>query len=333
MKNILSVDIGGTNCRLAHFVFEGSELVLRGMKRVPTEQIHDIDGLMRAFSDAGSEFSANKAVGPEYLAQKGAVMAFAVAGPVAGQERITLTNADLDLDLRRLGVGYGVRNYVLVNDFLAQAYALRTRAVEGAEVVQAGEAVEQDDEAMKAVIGAGTGLGMAMLMPLPSGGAVAIPSEYGHTALSFNVGRESELQRFLMGKITHPYVQVEHILSGRGLSLLHEFLSGQVLAPWEVAERFSGDAGETRSWFSRFYGRACRDAALTCLCRGGLYIAGGIAAKNPCLLREGEFLDEFLTAPSQYTRLLRTIPVLLNANEYSGLWGAAHAASQMFAAH
>jgi glucokinase len=63
---------------------------------------------------------------------------------------------------------------------------------------------------------------------------------------------------------------------------------------------------------------------------GGLFIAGGVAARNPLLVQIPEFLDEFHNS-HVYQEFLHTVPVKLNANEASGLFGAAFFGAQMLA--
>jgi len=79
---------------------------------------------------------------------------------------------------------------------------------------------------------------------------------------------------------------------------------------------------ETLTWASRFYGRVCRNYALETLSLGGVYIAGGVAAKIPQLLKHRAFEDEFRSS-STMSDILKNIPVFLITNEESGLWGAA----------
>ncbi|MEG2004953.1 MAG: glucokinase, partial [Bilophila sp.] len=74
--------------------------------------------------------------------------------------------------------------------------------------------------------------------------------------------------------------------------------------------------------FARFYGRMCRDWAFATLCSGGVYIAGGIAAKNPLLVTCESFAEAFVSAPS-LGDWLKEVPVFLMDCETSGLWGAA----------
>jgi glucokinase len=118
-----------------------------------------------------------------------------------------------------------------------------------------------------------------------------------------------------------PYCHGDAIVSGSGLSRLHAFLTGESLSPANVAARLP-QSPRTAAWFARFYGRAARNYALNVLAQGGVYLAGGVAARNPILVRHPAFLEEFRSSPS-HSALLASIPVLLNANEDSGVYGAA----------
>lgn len=79
----------------------------------------------------------------------------------------------------------------------------------------------------------------------------------------------------------------------------------------------------TVQWFARFYGRASRNYALSVLPFGGFYISGGVATKNPFLVDNDTFRDEFVNSPVK-RKLLETIPVRLLRDPFSGLWGAAY---------
>ena len=84
----------------------------------------------------------------------------------------------------------------------------------------------------------------------------------------------------------------------------------------------------TLRWYSRFYARACRNWILTTLCRRGLWIAGGIASRNPLSVTSDYFLEELYTTP-HFAALVRSVPVYLIENKNSGLWGAAQAGLEL----
>jgi glucokinase len=64
------------------------------------------------------------------------------------------------------------------------------------------------------------------------------------------------------------------------------------------------------------------------LARGGLYIAGGVAARTPEMLTHENFSKEFLDSPTM-GHMLSRMPVFLMDDQDSGLWGAAFHGQQM----
>jgi glucokinase len=61
---------------------------------------------------------------------------------------------------------------------------------------------------------------------------------------------------------------------------------------------------------------------------GGVYIAGGVAARTPAIVTHEAFGAEFRSSPTM-ARLLEGMPVYLIRDEDSGLWGAAALGLQM----
>lgn len=246
------------------------------------------------------------------------IVVIAVAGPVEAGLRSSPPFIPWHIDVSEAQKDFGFKRCLLINDFVAQAFACRSPAAETAEQILPGQIVQ---DAAVAVIGAGTALGKAALVPDTAGGFRAVPSEGGHANFPFVSRREIEFQEFLLKELGEQYITANKIVSGKGLSYIHRFLTGEELTPREVTERFSQDS-ETLRWASRFYGRVCRNYALETLSLGGVYIAGGVAAKNPELVTHEAFATEFRSSP-KLALLLEKIPVFLIKDENSGLWGAA----------
>jgi len=226
-------------------------------------------------------------------------------------------NIDL-YDITKVGLGRGA----LLNDFAAQAFACRSRAVRDAKVLQASRSDAQITAGgTVAVIGAGTGLGHCALVPDGRGGHLAVPSEAGHVAFPFVGDKEHAYGEYVRRVTNLAYCHGDAVVSGPGLSRLHAFLTGEVLTPAALSPQLPSHP-RTVEWFARFYARAARNYALTVLSLGGLYISGGVAAKNPQLVKHPAFLEEFRLSPS-HSELLSGLPVLLNVNEDSGVYGAA----------
>jgi len=308
---IFTADIGGTSSRFG--LFEAA--AEKSIKKIfsvwtKTSEHKSFKGLIRAFLSGACSKDVEEA--------DAAVIA--VAGPVEKGVFCRPPNIPWNIDIEDLQPYACFRRVLLVNDFVAQAYACRTPAVDGATVIIKGEAAPQS---VLVVIGAGTGLGQAALIPFREDGWMALASEGGHVPFPFDGDREISYGEFLKAQVGVPYPECDTVVSGGGLSLLHLFLTGERLEPGEISARLSPDS-PTIDWMARFYGRVCRNYALQTMALGGVYIAGGVAAKNPSLVTSPSFRKEFHRSVTM-GHILVKIPVFLNTNEESGLWGAAYA--------
>jgi len=312
IRRILVADLGGTYCRFAQFRLDASGgLRLVCGTRLETVLIRSQAELLAALDEADLGLSVGQAD----------AVVFAVPGAVVGR-RVRFANIPWELDLDAFDATFGPDRVTCVNDFLAQALGCRTEAAVKAMDVRPGE---WRQDCVQAVIGAGTGCGMAALLPLPEGGVLPLPSEGGQTAAKFFDPVEQAFAQYLCRLTGERYVRGDTVLSGSGLAHLHCFLTGEDLDPVAVAARLTANC-RTTELFARFYGRAVRDYALTVLATGGIFISGGVAAKNPDLVLHPEFSREFLGSPT-YGDLLASIPIRLVRNEHTGLFGAARYAA------
>jgi len=314
-RKILTADIGGTNSRFGYFETDATG----GVALVRSKWFRT--------GDAGSFTRLIAMVNEsDFLLKPSAadMVVFAVAGPVENGVYSAPPLISWDIDITDARDKYGIRRCALINDFIAQAFATRSHAGKFAQEILPGNI---SPEGTVAVIGAGTGLGQAALVHDGAGGYVAVPSEGGHASFPFVSDPEFKFQKFVMHELGEEYVTGNHIVSGKGLSLIHYFLSGEKLEPKDVMTRCTS-ACETLAWAARFFGRACRNYALEVLSLGGMYIAGGVAAKLPYMLTHRAFNEEFRSSKTM-SRILAQIPVLLITNEESGLWGAALLGQQM----
>ncbi|MHC1713026.1 MAG: glucokinase [Solidesulfovibrio sp.] len=312
-RNILAADIGGTNSRFGHFTLSpAGVLELAATAWLPTASVDSFIELITSLPDAG------------FPLRPGAIDAavFAVPGAVIGRS-VTFANIGWELDLDALQGLFGLARIACINDFLAQAHGCRLLG-DTAEIVRPGD---MNPNQVQAVIGAGTGLGKAALVPVGDSGYHVLPSEGGQTAASFTGKTEVAFAEALCRATGERYVRGDSVVSGSGLTHLHRFLTGQNLSPAEISAALTPDS-ETAALFARFYGRAVRDYALTLLAVGGVYISGGVAAKNPLLVRHPEFSREFCDSPT-YGPLLTQIPVRLVRDERTGLFGAARFAQTL----
>jgi glucokinase len=125
----------------------------------------------------------------------------------------------------------------------------------------------------------------------------------------------------------HGRVTWERVVSGPGLAAIHEFVAGVALPPEEIAMRAQAlpDSAERRSLdlFLAAYGAFAGDMAMACLARGGVFLAGGIAAKLLPLLRQSGFLAAF-NAKAEHATIAARMPIHVATDPLLGLHGALH---------
>lgn len=145
----------------------------------------------------------------------------------------------------------------------------------------------------------------------------------------------------------HGHVSCERIVSGSGIEAIFEFLrdtgrgapSAQLVAAIKEGDaaaaitQFARQCDEpiarmALDLFIRIYGAFVGNLALAALPRGGIYVAGGIAAKIAATMRRGDFLRAFHDK-GRYTGLLETLPLHIVTNPQVGLLGASLTAQRM----
>lgn len=319
MDYLLAVDIGGT----------------KTFFQLSSEQ----DDVILEQSYVSQNFSSFDLVLAEFLNQqqiKGFTIdsaCFAVAGPVCGRNA-NVTNLPWELNADDLADKFNIGHVQLCNDFAAVAHGIDCLADDEVITLQQGEI---DEHAPRAVIGAGTGLGQALLFPETNGWRIAA-TEGGHIDFAPTDRIQILLLEHLIERFGH--VSYERIVSGVGLVTIYEFLRAyeqydenldlrQAMVEGDPAaaisqfalEKNDTHARESLDLFIKIYGSQAGNLALTVLPMAGLYIAGGIAAKNYQRFITGPFIDAFI-AKGKMTSLVKKIPVRLILQPKVGLMGA-----------
>lgn len=265
---------------------------------------------------------------------------FAIAGPVIGTES-KLTNLGWTLSVERLEADLGIPSITLINDFAAVGYGILGLSEDDLHTLQVGEPLE---DAPIATIGAGTGLGEGFLIRHHEGDRV-YASEGGHADFSPRSPVEFELQQYLRDRHQLPRVSVERVVSGQGIVSIYQFLYDRAVSatgtaigdrdlPAAEISKAALDGShplcqQTLQIFVDAYGAEAGNLALKLLPYGGLYLAGGIAAKILPLIEKG---DRFLNAfhdKGRMSPLLQKVPIHIVLNPQVGLVGAAICAAQL----
>jgi glucokinase len=248
------------------------------------------------------------------------------------------TNLDKLIDAQAIAAKANLEKVVLINDFEAVALGIDYVDAKDLVVVNKGKFRPY---AHKACIGAGTGFGKAALLwnnhfqrYLP------ISSEGGHADCAGQTDQEIALFAMIKQEEHCDSVSWEDILSGSGLQRIYRFLNktGSYTADAcsleiqksglqpDFISRYAktGDSlcVDVFLMYARFYARCAKNFVLDMLALNGIYIAGGIAAKNVELFFNPVFLHEFMQCGRQ-AALLRDVPIVVVADYNVSLFGAA----------
>lgn len=249
----------------------------------------------------------------------------------------TLTNAPITLDAHAIATAARVERVLLINDFEAAGLGLDSLPAASFSIINKGGDHRQ---ANRACIGAGTGLGKVVLIwHTHCHSYVPIASEGGHADCSAQDSRDMALFDFIKAeKGMGCPISWEEVLSGRGISWIYKFLGTiasyeSTAITTEIAEhQFQPDrisayaqkdsrCADTFAYYSTLYARCAKNFALDVLARGGVSLAGGIAAKNVSLFKDPLFMQEF-TRCGRYSKLLADIRVQVVLDYNVSLFGA-----------
>ncbi|MFH1209344.1 MAG: glucokinase [archaeon] len=226
IKYVLTLDIGGTNPRMAVVEVLGIDnykiIEKRDINKEKDSIIEDINNFLR---DLG-----NKDITTD-------VCCVSVAGPVdvAKNECIHLVNAKFPIIGSEIEEKTALKNVLVINDFRAIGEAVATLNLDEKDdrIVQIpgykdkdysrkpDYYVKPDIYGNRAVIGPGTGLGIAYIVRTDSG-YVLSASEGGHSGLPVH-GDFTLLFHFLRNKLNVKHIDMEALVSGQGIRHIMDF--------------------------------------------------------------------------------------------------------------
>lgn len=340
---ILAGDVGGTNTSFAlvgkrdgkyrvieKFLFKTAELPSLGdaVRRV----------LDRIEKDLGGKRSD--------------ICCISAAGPVR-DNRCVMTNVPWEISGKDVEGILGVRTRI-INDFTAISFGLPLLDPSDPGELTAlpfpDGLFPAPSGSVRAVAGAGTGLGVGCL--LEAGGTFhAFASEGGHADFAGFDGQSLKFLAWMRDRIG-AIPEAELFVSGQGLVNIFTFyresdpaagtstgvLAEIAAAPDPEKPALISAAADHEPvcagmmlLFVRMYGRFASNMAVTFLPTAGLFLAGGIAAKNEkWFLADGGFMETFSMSYRQVIRdTLRTIPVYIIKDYGISLLGAANAAASL----
>lgn len=317
----LAGDVGGTKTILALFEIEGEQVKCLKKQQFPS-------ALYQTFTELLTDFLLDTD-----CASINAVC-IGVAGIVVNG-RCETTNLPWVLSSKDIGQRVNSPNIWLLNDLEATAWGLLGLPEHNFVELNPGAQTQQGHIA---VLAAGTGLGEAIIA---WDGVThhVLATEGGHVDFSPTDEQEIALLRHLQAAYPE-HVSFERLLSGDGLVNIYRFLKHINYAPSQpetevqMTERdpaaVIGESGvlgtdalcvEALKLFCKIYGSESGNLALKCLPYGGVYLAGGIAAKILPVLQQGDFMRGFL-AKGRCRMMLQTLSIKVCTNPEVALLGA-----------
>lgn len=310
----LAADVGGTHARVALMCApagEGQRLETLAYRSYPCAQFPSLARLLRTFLEAEARQPVRHCV-------------LACAGQLMGEEVIN-DNLPWPIATGALRQALGLERVAVLNDFEALGYAIALAGFSQQRRHLCGPTSAGDGPVL--VIGPGTGLGAVVHLPGPAGGVV-LTTEAGQMAFAAHSLRE----RAVLSELAPQggYVEVERIVSGRGLLTLYMALCAldgvapRLHAPEAVTAAAQDDAqaAEAVSMFCAALGGLAGDLALAFMATGGVYLAGGFLSSMQVELARSAFHLRFLHGRSART-LLAPVPVWVVEHGRNGVLGAA----------
>jgi len=319
---ILGIDVGGTNTNIGIF---STNLKLLFSLHFKSKKLNSIIPAINETLNFTSDLKITKAC-------------IAAAGPVA-KDICTPVNLPWKIKSKEILKKTSLTKVKLINDFQAIGYSINILKNKDLLTVRKGK---KEKNKTIAVIGAGTGLGKNILI-YKSKSYIPIPSEGGHSDFSPTNELELKLANFIKKKRKIKQINYEEVLSGRGILAIYFFLkknkhhkptayTKEIAISKEPQIKISKYrkkdhlCRETFKLYTLFYARAAKNFVLETLSKSGLYIAGGIAAKNKDIFKTKTFLNEFDNV-DKLNYILKKIPIKVITNYNAGMIGAAYAAS------
>jgi glucokinase len=322
--SVLAADVGGTKTNIAKFVSENGKMILESEDTYATNNYLSLSEIFLDFIKKNSFEKPDR-------------ISIGAAGPVVDGICHT-TNIIYKIDVRELKRDLGVDEVYLINDLEATSFGL----------------AEVDDEFMKtirqgnpsigghiAVLAPGTGLGEACLF-WDGKYLRPMPSEGGHSEFAPRTEVEFELMKFLQ-KTYGEIIIWERLVSGPAIFKIYQFLrdvKGHEEPGW-LTQKFEEEADKSAvvshtamrelnptcvlamEMFVDFMARRANNMVLNYKSTGGLVLGGGIPPRIYNFINKDKFEASFLKC-DEMEPLLSEIPIYLNLNSKTGLYGAAY---------
>ena len=305
----LVADIGGTNARFG--VYRRGQLTeCRHYKCSDYTQIEDVISQYLASIDSDSDINQ-------------AVLAVATH---PNSDMVTFTNQSWSFKPAELAQTFRFERLRVINDLTAMALAVPLIEQQQTQKISGGHGAVG---AVKAVVGAGTGLGVSGLVPINEQW-IPLQGEGGHVMY----GAANDFEKKVLSHVNneHDYISAEELLCGRGLVTIYKAITllngrtNQGLEPAEIVSQGLAETNitcvETLKTYFAILGSVCRDIVLTLGARGGVYLTGGVLNHMPAYFSQSKEFKERFYHSGRMNAYMSDIPVFLLLNTQAALIGA-----------
>ena len=291
-KNLLLVDIGGTNIRYAYSNIGASDFVSEN--KAELDSLTNFDNLM---SKLLAESNVKNTV-------------FSVAGPKVNNS-IKMTNRNFEIDAEAIKQRFNLESCHLLNDWESIGYSMKTFSENDFDNFKEGEPFNNTF----LVVGPGTGLGASVI----SGNNV-IATEIGNTNLGLSALKS------LLNINSDEFIVLEDIISGTGISRMFETKTGNKVKSEEVFSlslNGHNNAKEVIDIFTIAFARTLSDLSLTFSSGGGIILAGSLSRSFLSIANKDLFNKHFLDGKSDiHKEILNKIHIKVINKGYTCLFGS-----------
>ena len=266
-----------------------------------------------------------------------------------------------------LGIKLGINNFIFINDFEGNGYAIQTNLIENKDYIVLNE-VKPKKNGAKLMIGPGTGLGMGYLLKDNNSKYYTIgSSEGGGRDYAPKSNYDLKLRSYIKNELNVENVSLEKMCSARTLIPIYKFLHIYENNNNDENSKFKRDpklakkidnfheykeinkineinselikkglnnqcklSKKTLLVFIEIFGEIAGDLALFTLAYNGVYLLGRLTRElTPLILDNTIFMNHFKNK-DHFWFLLERIPVYLIQNENIELIGVTEAARRYF---
>lgn len=232
--------------------------------------------------------------------------------------KVKLTNSDIIIDSDKLIENTSLKKIDLINDLIAISYSISTLKEDNFKRI-----VDKQKGGKKIVIGVGTGFNISYIDSFE-----IISSEVGHTIFTISDRFDFKLVTYLKKRLGKQRIEVEDILSGRGLENIYKYLFfarkkknlPSNLTADEISKSKSKNiiAKETLDLFYIYLSRIARDLSLIFL-PDEVYFAGGVIQRN-IFFNKSKFKNEFYN-DENFSSYLKNISLTIVKDYSSSIEG------------